>query len=290
MRMAEAVWTARRRGIALSVVAAVAGLVAGWWTPHWPVTAPQAPATMALGLAVGWVAGAALRSRWAMLLAPAVFVAVFEVARIGATGPTVDAINAVNSVALLASVAMRVAYGVVAVLPMLVGAACGRAWALRRSPGPRQPITRRARIGSTIRRAGTAMVALGLLVLALAIIRPATTEPILAADGTFLGVLAAQQRPDLYAAFVETGQVVDVAETDQIFYDDTLAWAQRVGDTATVETLRALGEPPYDDPLAMIPVTAGEQDWDDYAGVEGHHASASSTSTSARPSTRCWTS
>jgi len=386
-RMAEAVWTARRRGIALSVVAAVvAGLVAGWWTPHWPVTAPQALATMALGLAVGWVAGAALRSRWAMLLPPAVFVAVFEVARIGATGPTVDAINAVNSVALLASVAMRVAYGVVAVLPMLVGAACGRAWALRRSPGPRQPITRRARIGSTIRRAGTAMVTLGLLVLALAIIRPATTEPILAADGTplpgsvaevatvdigghdqrllirghdaanpvllflaggpggselgtmarygglleqdfvvvtwdqrgtgasygsfepattltvdravadtievteylrgrfdarrvylvgnsygtFLGVVAAQQRPDLYAAFVGTGQMVDVAETDQIFYDDTLAWAQRVGDRATVETLRALGEPPYDDPLAMIPVTAAEQDWNDYAGVEGH--------------------
>jgi hypothetical protein len=68
------------------------------------------------------------------------------------------------------------------------------------------------------------------------------------------GVLAAQQRPDLYAAFVGTGQMVDVTETDQLFYDDAIAWAGRTGDSATVTTLEALGEPPYDDPLAMIPI------------------------------------
>jgi hypothetical protein len=85
-----------------------------------------------------------------------------------------------------------------------------------------------------------------------------------------LGVLAAQQRPDLYASFVGAGQMVDVRETDRLFYADTLAWARRTGDTATVDTLRDLGTPPYDDPLAMLPVTAGEHRWNDYTGVDGH--------------------
>jgi pimeloyl-ACP methyl ester carboxylesterase len=102
--------------------------------------------------------------------------------------------------------------------------------------------------------------------------RFATTDVYLVANsyGTFLGVLAAQQRPDLYAAYVGTGQMVNVVETDRRFYDDTLAWAQQTGDVATVDALRTLGEPPYDDPLAILPVVAGEQQWNDYTGVEGH--------------------
>jgi len=387
VHVVEAVWGDRRWGVVACVtVGGLGGLVAGVWSPHWPVTAVEALATMALGLVVGWIAGAALRSRWALLLVPLTFLAVFEIVRIGATGPTVDAPTTVNAIALLASLAVRIVYGVLAVVPMLLGAAYGRSWALRRSPDWQPPSTRRGRVALIVRRGVAGAVALGLLVLAVAIVRPATTDPILGADGepladsvaelatvelgghdqrvlirghdvdnpvllflaggpggselgtmarwggllerdfvvvswdqrgtgasyasfepaarltvqravadtiglsehlrdrfdagriyvvgnsygTLLGVLAAQQRPDLYAAFVGTGQMVDVAETDRMFHDDTLAWARRTGDTATIATLRALGAPPYDDPLAMLPVTAGEQDWNDYTGVAGH--------------------
>lgn len=109
--------------------------------PHWPVTAVEALATIALGLVVGCIAGAALRSRRALLLVPVTFLAVFEIVRIGATGPTVDAPTTVNAIALHASPAVRIVYGVlVAVVPMLLGAAYGRSWALRRSPaGSRRP-------------------------------------------------------------------------------------------------------------------------------------------------------
>ncbi|MBC8090484.1 MAG: alpha/beta hydrolase, partial [Pseudonocardia sp.] len=63
--------------------------------------------------------------------------------------------------------------------------------------------------------------------------------------GALIGVLAAQQRPDLFAAYVGTGQMVDVAETDRIFYADTLDWARRTGDDALLETVTRSGPPPY---------------------------------------------
>jgi proline iminopeptidase len=73
--------------------------------------------------------------------------------------------------------------------------------------------------------------------------------------GTLLGVLAVQRRPDLFAAYVGTGQMVDVADrparpyrpgTDRMFYADTLAWGRRTGDDDLVQTLARNGPPPYD--------------------------------------------
>ncbi len=64
--------------------------------------------------------------------------------------------------------------------------------------------------------------------------------------GTTLGVLAVQQRPDLYRAFIGTGQMVSQRTTDRIFYDDTLAWAQRTGNESLLSELRAAGPPPYE--------------------------------------------
>lgn len=119
-----------------------------------------------------------------MLVAPAVFVAVFELVRIGATGPTVDAITTVNGIALLASVTMRIVYGVLAVVPMMLGVAYGRAWALRRSTAWRPPTTRRGVVVRALGRAGAGAVAVGVVLLAVAIVRPATTDPIRGADGT----------------------------------------------------------------------------------------------------------
>lgn len=76
--------------------------------------------------------------------------------------------------------------------------------------------------------------------------------------GSIIGVLAAEQRPDLFAAFVGVGQMVDVAETDQIFYDDTLAWARQRGDAKVVAQLKAVGPPPYSN-LLNYPIVLGHE-------------------------------
>lgn len=63
--------------------------------------------------------------------------------------------------------------------------------------------------------------------------------------GTIIGVLAAQQRPDLYHAYVGTAQMVDVQETDQIIYDLVMEHSRKTGDAAFVKTLETQGPPPY---------------------------------------------
>ena len=82
--------------------------------------------------------------------------------------------------------------------------------------------------------------------------------------GTILGVLAAQQHPELYYAYVGTGQMVSPRETDIMFYEDTLAWAESTGNEALVATLRQNGPPPYDDLLDYEPVISHEHDWNPY--------------------------
>lgn len=78
--------------------------------------------------------------------------------------------------------------------------------------------------------------------------------------GSVIGVLAAQQRPDLFAAFVGVGQMVDLAETDRLFYDDTLAWARQGGNAGLVAQLEAAGPPPYSNLLNYPMVFAHEQE------------------------------
>jgi proline iminopeptidase len=64
--------------------------------------------------------------------------------------------------------------------------------------------------------------------------------------GTIPAVLAAARHPERYRAVVTTGQMVDVVETDRIFYDDVAAEASRRGESAIQERLATLGRPPYD--------------------------------------------
>lgn len=68
--------------------------------------------------------------------------------------------------------------------------------------------------------------------------------------GTTLGVLAAQKRPDLYYAFIGSGQMVSQRETDRLLYYDLLDYADRSGDTALRAKMEAYGEPPYQDFMA----------------------------------------
>ena len=71
--------------------------------------------------------------------------------------------------------------------------------------------------------------------------------------GTLLGVLAVQQRPDLYHAYIGSGQMVNIRETDRRIYEDLVAYATRSGNTELATTLAGFGAPPYRD----FPLTNG---------------------------------
>ncbi|HXV94307.1 MAG TPA: alpha/beta fold hydrolase [Pseudonocardia sp.] len=92
--------------------------------------------------------------------------------------------------------------------------------------------------------------------------------------GTILGVLAVQQRPDLYHAWIGSGQMVNVAETDRRIYRDLQEYAARTGDTALAATLTDIGEPPYADiPWANAEVMAAyDYLYDPYTPSEGYLA------------------
>lgn len=110
----------------------------------------------------------------------------------------------------------------------------------------------------TLRRVGIAVSCVVAALLLVALARPASTDPILDADGnvvegsitdtievtdylrdrfdeqaiyvvgsswgTTLGVLAVQQRPDPYHAYIGTGQMVEQFETDTLMYAESLAY------------------------------------------------------------------
>jgi len=86
--------------------------------------------------------------------------------------------------------------------------------------------------------------------------------------GSILAVRAAAARPDLYHAVVGTGQMISPVETDRMFYADTLAWAEQVGDAGLAATLRKNGPPPYDDLLAYEPAISHEHDWNPYPELD----------------------
>ncbi len=365
---------ARWRWAAATGVPAAYGVLAGVWTPRGPLTTFQALSAMALGLLTGLVVGYLARSRWAMLLAPAVFVVVFELLRARLSGPTVDGLHLTSMYGMMAFAVGRGFHGVLTLLPMLLGASWGAAAWRRRSTLP----PRRRSGGLWARRAVAGVTAVALVGLAVLLARPAGTDPIVDADGqavagsiaelttvetgghelglmlrgastrnpvllflaggpggselgamrrhsqaleddfvvatldqrgtgtslaeldptetltldaavadvvtvtnylrdrfdqqdvylvgqswgTTLGVLAVQQHPELYRAYVGVGQMVSQAATDKIFYADTLAWARAQGNTGLVETLEAAGPPPYSrsDIMNYIPTLSYEQE------------------------------
>ena len=65
--------------------------------------------------------------------------------------------------------------------------------------------------------------------------------------GSTLGVLAVQERPDLFHAYVGSGQMISQRETDRIIWRDLLAYADRTGNGALYDQILTLGEPPYRD-------------------------------------------
>jgi proline iminopeptidase len=88
--------------------------------------------------------------------------------------------------------------------------------------------------------------------------------------GTIPAVLAAQAHPERFRALVATGQMVSPVQTDRIFYDDTLAWADARDDTALSARLRELGPPPYDRYTDYLTVVGYERDLNPYPEFDGH--------------------
>ncbi len=336
---------------------ALTGLLTALVMPYGPITAAQVWLAMAASLAAGFIAGLALRSSWAMLLAPLVFIPLFELVRPTGVVPTIGALRLDNPYGLLAFLMGRGFHGLVALLPLMLGAGLG-AFVVRSQAGI--SISRWRAVWQSV-----LLLLLAIVVVALAVWNgaPASTPPILddagqpvagslaeltavplggqeqtimirahSADlpvllylsggpgqsdlpysrvlfedltqdfivvswdqrgtgksypalyptaavtleqavadtieltnylrqrfdeekiylmgeswGTTLGVLAVQQRPDLYYAWIGSGQMVSQRETDRQLYRDILALAERTGDTALAEQMLAFGEPPYAD-------------------------------------------
>jgi pimeloyl-ACP methyl ester carboxylesterase len=65
--------------------------------------------------------------------------------------------------------------------------------------------------------------------------------------GSALGIMVVQRYPELFQAFIGTGQMVAFLENDRICYDFALRLAQERGDTNQVEKLKQQGPPPYYD-------------------------------------------
>ena len=338
-------------------IAGIVGALLGAWLPRGPMSPLEGLVTMTLGLGVGLAGGYLTRSRWMMLVAPVAIAFAWEIARLGADGPTVDGFH-LSTYGIMALVVGRGFTGVLAFLPLLVGVSYGSALARRRIGVP----PRARGITLIIRRVGTGVATLAVVLLAIAVARPAGTDAITGPDGevipgsiaelttvetggkelglmlrgqstkspvllflaggpggselgamrrhlegleesfvvatfdqrgtgksygaldpsetltleqavtdavnvtnylrerfgqrqvylvgnswgTVLGVLAAQRRPELYSAFVGTGQMVSPRATDRIFYEDTLAWARAEGNSDLVDELTSIGPPPYE--------------------------------------------
>jgi pimeloyl-ACP methyl ester carboxylesterase len=63
--------------------------------------------------------------------------------------------------------------------------------------------------------------------------------------GSALGILLVQRYPELFHAFIGTGQMVAFLENDLMCYDFALNWARERGDAAKVAKLAEQGPPPY---------------------------------------------
>jgi pimeloyl-ACP methyl ester carboxylesterase len=331
---------------------------------------------MGLALVIGLTAGLVTGSRSSILVAPVIFLIVFELARLGATGPTVDAIQLNSAYGIIAFVTGRLFHGLLVLAPMMVGARFG--------------VTLAHRLGnqqaSELNFGGwaiTGLISLGLIVLVVVLARPATTQPIIGSDGeplpgsiaelieiplggldqtvmirsrsldnpvllylaggpggtdlgdmrgdvtleqdfivvtwdqrgtgksypalepvetltleqmiadtieltnylrarfaedkiylvgnswgTLLGTLVVQRQPELFHAYVGTGQMVSLPETDTMFWEDSLAWAEKTGNIDLAATLHQNGPPPYENILHYEPAISHEHDWNPYHGLD----------------------
>ena len=175
-------WIDRRVGVGAAVGAvAVWSALAGWWTPRGPLTTSQAIWSILLSLLVGAIVGLFTRSRWSILAAPVMFAALFELVRIGTDGPTVDGIST-STYGLIALVVGRGFHATLSLFPMAFGAAIGAGAARRLRADTSNGAAGQGR-WAHVRRGVALVAALGLVGYSVMLIRPASTDPIVDADG-----------------------------------------------------------------------------------------------------------
>ena len=195
----EPVWRDQRISVALGLgIAASWGLVAGWWTPRGPLTTSEALWSMLISVTVGVLAGLVMRSRLALLSTPVVFAGVFELVRLDVDGPTVDGIH-FSEYGIFALIVGRVFHALLSLVPMLLGAAVGAGIARHLRPdGEVSDAQSHRPVGRYLRRGVAGLTALGLVVLAIGLARPARTDAITGPDGeVFEGSVAEFRRIDV---------------------------------------------------------------------------------------------
>lgn len=367
------IWARPMLGVLLALsISAFSGFIAGQWTPRGPLTTSEVLLTMVLALVMGFLVGMLMGNRWAYMVFPIAFWAMFEITRLSVVGPSVDAIHLGSTYGVIAFVLGRFLNVLVVLLPALVGTKIGL-W-----------LTMKMNSSATIQfsTAGWVFPGIAAVMLIIAAVNFAKSPhptPILGEDGmelpgsiselgfveigghpqalmirgrdetaplilylaggpggtdlgamrndvsmeqdfvvvtwdqrgagksypsldpietltldqmiadtveltrylrdrfdkdkiylvgnswgTLLGVLTVQQQPDLFYAYIGTGQMVSPKVTDQIFYEDTLIWARENGNSALVQELEKNGPPPYTDILLYEPAISHEHDWNPY--------------------------
>ncbi len=168
--------TAPRRVVSAVGLVVLAAALAGWLIPRGPVTTTEAVLSVLAAVAVGVGAGWLLRTQWALLVAPVTFMVVFELARMRVDGPTVDGISSFGMYGIIALVSGRGIDALLLLLPLVVGCGWGVLLARRSERSPR-PVRR------AVARGLLALATAAVLLLAGGLLRPASTEPIVDADG-----------------------------------------------------------------------------------------------------------
>ena len=168
-------------GAIATAAAVLLGLSIAHTMPRGPTTASQVLIVMVTSLALGGGAGWMLRSPWAIVLAPLAYMLAIEVGRFAIVGPTVDGLRLNETFGILALILGRGFHGLVGVLPMMLGAYWG--WAIARSgAGHKIPLMEAIRAGDKCAISAIGAT-LGLGILALLMLLPATTPAILDANG-----------------------------------------------------------------------------------------------------------
>jgi pimeloyl-ACP methyl ester carboxylesterase len=182
---------ARTRWVIALTAAALSGVVAAAAIPRGPTTGAEVALLMLAALVVGVFAGSA-GSRWAVLLAPALHLAGYELARASLfrrDGPTFGGPRFDVTMGVLLFLATHVMYAVVVAAPMVLGAIAAAAWTRRRAPHAASHVERAGArrvlhgAGVGVRRALTIAFAVSVALLAVQLVRPGGVRPVLGADG-----------------------------------------------------------------------------------------------------------
>lgn len=173
----ETIWSNRRIAVLIvAVLSSFAALLAAWVMPRGPLTSTQALLIMAIGLLLGLTAGLVFGRGWTALLAAGVFIAVYELSRLHVQGPTVDLITLNSVYGVIAFITGRLVYWALLLLPMIPGSVLGSTLAGRLSE-------RFSAQGSILRGLTAILVGIAVVALAVVILRPAKTHPVIGQDG-----------------------------------------------------------------------------------------------------------